>query len=174
MSSESIDAKDSPGFLLWQVTTIWQRHIRQALQPFELTHTQFVLLFSCHWLHHKEGHPGVTQIQLAQHTKVDVNVASQVLRTLQKRGLIDRTPHSTDTRANVITVTPIGIDLAARAVRAVEAADRTFFSVLGDTKKNEMIRLMLQLLTDTAPTRDREEELRIDGSANNDQNPGEV
>lgn len=147
MSSEFTDAKDSPGFLLWQVTTVWQRRIRQALEPFALTHTQFVLLFSCYWLYHKAGHSGVTQVQLAQHTNVDVNVASQVLRTLQKRGLIDRTPHSTDTRANVITVTPIGIDLATRAVRAVEAADRRFFSLLGDASKDEMIRLMLRLLS---------------------------
>ncbi len=147
MSSEFTEATDSPGFLLWQVTTIWQRRIRQALESFELTHTQFVLLFSCHWLYHKAGRPGVTQVQLAQHTKVDVNVASQVLRTLQKRGLIDRTPHATDTRAKVITVTPTGIDLATRAVRAVEAADRTFFSLLGDASKDEMIRLMFRLLT---------------------------
>ncbi len=162
LSSEFIDAKDSPGFLLWQVTTTWQRHVRQALQPFELTHTQFVLLFSCHWLSQQEGSPSVTQIQLAQHTKVDVNVTSQVLRTLQKRGLIDRTPHSTDTRANVITVTPIGIDLAERAVHAVETVDRKFFSVLGDAQKNEMIRLMLQLLNNIEPIRDQEEGLHSD------------
>jgi DNA-binding MarR family transcriptional regulator len=78
---------------------------------------------------------------------VDVTVASQVLRTLQRRGLIDRTPHPTDTRAKVITVTPTGIDLATRAVRAVEAADRAFFSRLGAESKREMIRLMVRLLT---------------------------
>ena len=66
MSSEFTEATDSPGFLLWQVTTLWQRRIRQALEPFELTHTQFVLLFSCHWLTDKGGHRGVTQVQLAQ------------------------------------------------------------------------------------------------------------
>ncbi len=159
LNSEFIDAKDSPGFLLWQLTTTWQRQVRQALQPFKLTHTQFVLLFSCHWLSHQEGSPCVTQIQLAQHTKVDVNVTSQVLRTLEKRGLINRTSHSTDTRANVITVTPAGSDLAERAVHTVEAVDRTFFSVLGDTQKNEMIHMMLRLLNYIEPIRDRAEDL---------------
>ena len=147
MSSAFNEAADSPGFLLWQVTTVWQRQIRQALEPFRLTHTQFVLLFSCHWLYQKGGSSGVSQVQLAQHTKVDVNVASQVLRSLQKRGLVDRTPHPTDSRANIITATPEGIDLAMRAVRAVEEVDRSFFSVLGNASHDEMLRLMLRLLT---------------------------
>jgi len=127
MSSDFNDANDSPGFLLWQVTTIWQRSIRQALDPFELTHSQFVLLYSCYWLNQQAERAGVTQVQLAQHTKVDVNVTAQVVRTLQKRGLIDRKPHPTDARANLLTVTQEGISIATRAVRAVEEADRTFF-----------------------------------------------
>ena len=147
MNSEFNDANESPGFLLWQVTAIWQRSIRQALEPFELTHPQFVLLYSCHWLSQQAGRAGITQVQLAQHARVDVSVTSQVLRTLQKRGLIDRNPHPTDTRANLIMVTPVGVDLAKRAVRAVEEADHTFFSTLDDADRDEMIRFMLRLLT---------------------------
>lgn len=146
MSSYFNDANDSPGFLLWQVTVVWQKRIREALEPFDLTHPQFVLLYSCHWLHQEAKRDDVTQVQLAQHTKVDVNVTSQVLRALQKRGLIHRRPHPTDTRANLITVTEQGIILATSAVRAVEEADRTFFSVLNDTYRGEMVRFMLELL----------------------------
>jgi DNA-binding MarR family transcriptional regulator len=144
MNSEFNDAKDSPGFLLWQVTNIWQKDIRHALEPFDLTHPQFVLLFSCQWLNDKANSSGVTQIQLAQHAKVDVNVTSQVLRTLEKNGCVKRSPHPTDTRANVITMTQSGSELASRAVQAVEAADRAFFSGIGDDR-GELIRLLLQL-----------------------------
>ena len=35
---------DSPGFLLWQVTNLWQRRIRAALEPLGLTHVQFVFV----------------------------------------------------------------------------------------------------------------------------------
>ncbi|RIV22758.1 MarR family transcriptional regulator [Alicyclobacillaceae bacterium I2511] len=147
MSSYFNDANDSPGFLLWQVTTIWQKRIREALEPFDLTHPQFVLLYSCYWLHQEAKRDDVTQVQLAQHTKVDVNVTSQVLRALQKRGLINRRPHPTDTRANLITVTREGILLAMRADSAVEEADRTFFSVLDNADRHEMVRFMLELLS---------------------------
>lgn len=147
MSSEFNDANESPGFLLWQVTSLWQRSIRQALEPFELTHPQFVLLYSCYWMKQQTGRDDATQVQLAQHARVDVNVTSQVLRTLQKRGLIDRGPHPTDTRAKLITITPEGGELAKRAVRAVEEADHTFFSTLDGASRDEMMRLMRRLLT---------------------------
>ena len=145
MSSEFDDAKDSPGFLLWKVTNVWQKRIRHALEQFELTHAQFVLLFSCHWLNERGDGSSVTQIQLAQHAQVDVNVTSQVLRSLEKRGYITRSPHPTDTRANVIRPTPSGSELALRAVQAVEAADRSFFAAIGE-EKARLIQLLLRLL----------------------------
>ena len=144
MSSEFNESNESPGFLLWQVTNIWQKDIRRALELFELTHPQFVLLFSCQWLNESVDRAGVTQIQLAQHARVDVNVTSQVLRTLEKKGYVIRSPHPTDTRAKVITMTPSGSELVSRAVQAVEAADRAFFASIGDDR-GQLIRLMLQL-----------------------------
>ncbi|CAN7745465.1 MarR family transcriptional regulator [Paenibacillus sp. LjRoot153] len=132
MSSKYNDAEESPGFMLWQVTNVWQKAIRKALDPFELTHPQFVLLFSCKWLNEKNDHTGITQVQLAQHAQMDVNVTSQVLRILEKKGYIERKPHPTDSRANVISVTKSGDEIASHAVQAVEEEDRAFFSDLGD------------------------------------------
>ena len=37
------DPEESTGLLLWQVTNRWQAAQRAALQPFGLTHVQFVL-----------------------------------------------------------------------------------------------------------------------------------
>lgn len=76
-------AEESSGFLLWQVTNLWQREIKKALEPFDLTHSQFVLLASIHWMTlHKQD---VTQILLSSHTKIDPMTTSTVLRTLQKK-----------------------------------------------------------------------------------------
>ncbi len=38
------DPEASTGLMLWRVTNSWQRTIRAALAPFDLTHVQFVLL----------------------------------------------------------------------------------------------------------------------------------
>jgi DNA-binding MarR family transcriptional regulator len=129
LATEFSDAQDSPGLLMWQVTNRWQAAQRAALKPFGLTHVQFVLLASLAWL---DVSGPVTQRQLADHAVADAMMTSQVLRVLQERLLVRREPHPVDRRAWALTVTELGRSLADRAVVAVEACDRAFFSTLGD------------------------------------------
>ncbi|HOY48200.1 MAG TPA: MarR family winged helix-turn-helix transcriptional regulator [Flavobacteriales bacterium] len=123
------EANDSSGFLLWQVTSLWQREIRKVLEPFDLTHSQFVLLASMHWLTLEKKE--VTQIILSQHTKIDPMTTSTVLRTLQRKDLIERKEHSTDTRAKSVALTPAGKTKVLQTVKIVEAFDDEFFAILG-------------------------------------------
>lgn len=123
-------AEESSGFLLWQVTNLWQREIKKALEPYELTHSQFVLLASIHWLTLQKQE--VTQIVLSSHTKIDPMTTSTVLRTLQTKGLLQRQEHATDTRAKTVGLTENGIKIIKQAVKTVEDFDKTFFSSLGN------------------------------------------
>lgn len=136
-------ADDSPGFLLWQVTNLWQRELKKALEKYDLTHAQFVLMASIHWLTlHQEQ---VTQIALSLHTKIDPMTTSTVLRTLQGKGLLHRQEHSTDTRAKTVSLTESGKKVIKQAVRAVEKFDDLFFAPLGD-KTNDFNKKLLSLL----------------------------
>ena len=126
-------SEDSSGFLLWQVTNLWQREIKKALEPYDLTHSQFVLLASIYWLTlHKKD---VTQILLSSHTKIDPMTTSTVLRTLQAKGLLQRQEHLTDTRAKTVGLTDNGNKIIKQAVKTVETFDKTFFAKLGDKTK---------------------------------------
>jgi DNA-binding MarR family transcriptional regulator len=122
-------AEESPGLLLWQVTNRWQAAQRAALKPFDITHVQFVLLAALTYL---QASGPVTQKALADMAATDPMMTSQVLRTLESRGLVHRPAHPTDRRARAVAVTEAGRDLANRAVAAVEACDATFFVGLGD------------------------------------------
>lgn len=122
-------AEDSPGLLLWQVNNRWQAAQRAALKPHGLTHVQFVLLASLAWL---AADGPVTQRHLADHAATDPMMTSQVLRTLEDRGLITRLPHPTDKRARALTVTSAGRTLADEAVAAAESCDAAFFAPLTD------------------------------------------
>lgn len=132
-------AEDSSGFLLWQVTNLWQREIRKTLEPFDLTHSQFVLLASTHWLTINKQE--VTQVVLSQHTKIDPMTTSTVLRTLQKKELLKRTEHATDTRAKTVALTEKGKQIIKKAVVAVEKFDHEFFEKLGHGQKKFNIQL---------------------------------
>jgi DNA-binding MarR family transcriptional regulator len=133
--------------LLWRVTNRWQAAQRAALKPFGLTHVQFVLLASLTYLTYLNGPsdpsdpndgddagpvPLVTQRLLADHAATDEMMTSQVLRTLEGKGLLSRHRHPVDGRAWVLSVTPAGNELANRAVVTVEACDRGYFAAIGD------------------------------------------
>jgi DNA-binding MarR family transcriptional regulator len=124
----------SPGFLLWQVATVWQRAVRAALTDVGLTHAQFVLLVSTAWLQasaRATGEP-VTQALISTHAKTDAVMTSEVLRTLERKALLERVPHPTDARAKQIMLTPAGRRLSRRAIALVEAVDEAFFREPGD------------------------------------------
>ncbi|MFJ9366061.1 MarR family winged helix-turn-helix transcriptional regulator [Nocardia sp. NPDC101769] len=123
---------ESPGLLLWQVTNRWQAAQRAALAPFDLTHVQFVLLASLTWLTSRSGGEPVTQRDLADHAATDPMMTSQVLRTLEQKGLLERRDHPTDRRAKSLVSTESGAALVNRAIGAVETCDREFFAPLGD------------------------------------------
>lgn len=125
---ESADA--SPGLLLWRVTLAWQRAMRAALTPHELTHVQFVLLASTWWLCDHGGPP--SQQRLADHAGTDPMMTSQVVRKLADRGLLVRRPDPADSRARLLEVTVEGRRLLAGALSDVEAADAAYFGTLGD------------------------------------------
>jgi DNA-binding MarR family transcriptional regulator len=128
LNSEFAEPDESAGLMLWRVTNIWQAAQRRALKPFGLTHVQFVLLASLTWI---DADVPVTQQALATHAGTDPMMTSQVLRTLEKAGLVERKPHPQDGRARLLAVTAEGRARANSANAAVERCDREFFGRLG-------------------------------------------
>jgi DNA-binding MarR family transcriptional regulator len=125
-ASHPLSAWDSPGFLLWHATLRWQREMAAALRPLGLTHVQFVLLASTWRLASRGRRP--SQRQLADHAGTNVMMTSQVVRSLEARGLLEREPDPRDTRAMRLAVTVEGEAVTRRALTAVEEADRRYFS----------------------------------------------
>jgi len=125
---------DSPGFLLWQFSNLWQRKMNAGLNPLGLTHVQFVLLAGLIWLN--QSQETVTQTKLAAHAKTDIMMTSKVLRSLEKRGLLKREPNLKDTRAKSLTITQKGYELTLEAIKVVDQIDNKFFSALEQQLEN--------------------------------------
>ena len=137
-------AENSPGFLLWQVTTLWQREIKNALDIVNLSHSGFVILASLLWF--KEQKIIVTQTTIIKHTKLDKMTVSKSLKTLEKNRFVLRTENKTDTRAKTIILAENGIKLAIESVKIVEDIDSKFFSKLNAEDKNKLNSLFSELL----------------------------
>ncbi len=139
---------DSPGYLLGQLTMLWQRKQKKVLDPLGLTQTQFVLLAALGWLSKKSK--SVTQVDIAIQSNADRMMVSKVLRTLEEKGFIKRQEHEIDTRAKTITMTTKGERILQKALIEIENADLAFFAVL-NSKLPLFNKNMLQLMDKNTP-----------------------
>ncbi|MBP6219096.1 MAG: MarR family transcriptional regulator [Oligoflexales bacterium] len=120
--------EESPGYLLWRTSTLWRRSIELSLKEIEITHSQFVVLATIEWLT-KEA-KSATQIDIGRQAGLDPNTTSQILRVLQKKGLVKR-KHLTDERSKHSELTQEGSACLKKAMPVVEQADGKFFQELG-------------------------------------------
>jgi DNA-binding MarR family transcriptional regulator len=137
--------EDNNGYLLWQVTMLWQRKMKKALDKIALTHTQFVLMAALGWL--SKFNEMVTQVDIANHSNTDRMMVSKVLRTLTEKGLIVRREHETDTRAKCILLTKMGQEKLQKALKLVSQVDKVFFAVL-EIHENTFNKYMQKLVAE--------------------------
>lgn len=121
------------GYLLWQTTMQWQKQMNRALEKVDLTHTQFVILMALAWL--SRDNKNVTQKEIADHSKTDRMMVSKILRTLQKKEIIERREHETDTRAKCVFLTEKGVRILQEAIKIKSEANELFFNKLKNKQK---------------------------------------
>ena len=115
------------GFSLWREAMRWQRGINAALRPVGLTHTQFLVLSSLARAGRAAG-DAVAPRTIADLAGLDESTTSGVLKTLEGRGLVDRSPTDGDGRAWRVVVSASGQKILRRSGPLVTAAARRFRS----------------------------------------------
>jgi DNA-binding MarR family transcriptional regulator len=113
------------GYLLWQAANHWQRQMRAVLAPHGVTPVQYLLLSGLHELAGAAA-GAVKQADLARHCGTDPMMTSQVLRTLQKCGLVRRATHDDDGRAVALAITSDGTKVVQKAASGLNDADAQF------------------------------------------------
>lgn len=134
--------KQSPGFLLWHISTSWRSSIEAVLKTFGLTHPQFVVLAATGWL--TRNGELVTQGAVGKMAGLDPNTNSQVIKGLEQKEWIKRDP-SSDGRAKNVSLTSKGAQILNRALPAVEQADAKFFSPLIKKEMGSLLRVFQKL-----------------------------
>ncbi|OIO60889.1 MAG: MarR family transcriptional regulator [Verrucomicrobia bacterium CG_4_10_14_3_um_filter_43_23] len=136
--------EESPGFLLWQTTVTWQRHIKVALDPFDISHAQFVILAVSRWFEEHNEPP--TQVTIARLSRLDKMTVSKSLRKLSDLALIKRSENKEDTRAKSVSLTKKGRALAQKLIPIVEAVDARFFNTLSKADSQALLKLLNRLV----------------------------
>jgi DNA-binding MarR family transcriptional regulator len=123
------DLEENAGFLMWQVSMLWQRKLKNGLDTIGITHAQFLLLAALSYLSTTQNI--VSQQDLARHVRIDKMMTSKVLRTLQKKGLLSRKKNKMDTRARTLALSESGEELLKSASKIVDKIDQDFLMHLG-------------------------------------------
>ena len=100
-----------------------------------------VLLASTWFLEDRTGPP--SQRELADHAGTDAMMTSQVLRSLEADGLVERRPDPHDARVKRLRTTEAGRTVAASALAVIDELDRRFFGPAGD--RAELVELLRAL-----------------------------
>jgi DNA-binding MarR family transcriptional regulator len=122
------EAEQIPGYLLWQVSKLWQRKLNAALSDLKLSSTQAIILINVPRLNKEQR--TVTQMLLAEVTKIDRMTVSQSIRTLETKGLVKRITATSNKRAYHVELTEIGGKIATKAMRCIATAHDAFFQPL--------------------------------------------
>jgi DNA-binding MarR family transcriptional regulator len=120
-------AQDS-GYLLWQISNIWQRQINELLSEYKITHVQYLLLATIIWM--EEQGMSINQNNLARQASSHKMMTSKVLRSLEREGYISRQDNPRDTRSKLISLTYSGKQKFLEVKQLFESEDRKFFGKL--------------------------------------------
>ena len=127
------------GFLLRRAH---QRHtalFQEAMAPVDLTPTQFNALVRVV----EQG--GATQNALGRLTAMDPATIQGVVRRLADRGLVRRDTDPSDRRAIVLTPTPEGTALAARAVETGRQVTEATLAPLSVAERRTFLNLLARM-----------------------------
>jgi DNA-binding MarR family transcriptional regulator len=118
--------------------------ITKELNKINLTHAQFVFLAASDFLH--SSGEKVTQKKLSEFTNSNSMMVSDVVRTLEAKGLLCRTKNPSDKREILLSPTEEGSNKAKIALPIVEAVDEAFFGNIME-KEDQLNQILLSLLS---------------------------
>jgi DNA-binding MarR family transcriptional regulator len=124
MNYDRKPANDS-GYLLWQISNLWQRVINEILSNHDITHVQYLLLATIVWM--KNNDMVISQNSLAKQAQSHKMMTSKVLRSLEKNGYVARIVNKKDSRYRLIELTEKGYNKYLDVKKIFKKEDAKFF-----------------------------------------------
>lgn len=139
-----IEADDSPGFLLYRLTILWQGKLGRIFESLGINQTQYAILASLKYF--EEHGLSSSQTDLVDHAHIDKMTLSKSVRLLEKGGFVARQTSPLDGRAIAVRLTPRGRKLVIQAIATVENADEEFFGCMSARQQEQFKEIALRLI----------------------------
>ena len=138
--SSYADLWSRPGYLVRRLHQIHAGLFSDELAPSDITPVQFGLLTVL-----RDGQ-AMDQITLATEVGIDRTSGADVIRRLERRGLVERIQNPADRRAKIVRITAAGSRLVAELQPAMERAQARLLGPLSEGRRREFIALMQELI----------------------------
>lgn len=134
------DRAHSPTYLAGQLAKSFSRSLQKRATALGFSPGQFPVLLEL-W-----QQDGLTQKQLLDKLEVEQATLANTLARMERDRLIERTPHPSDRRAQIIRLTQLGRNLEARALEAAQEADAAMFAGFKRFERELMIEYMRMII----------------------------
>lgn len=121
--------KRAIGFVMWRVLHHYVREVDQCLRSLSLTHLQFTTLTLVGWMV-RSGRTA-TQAELARFGDIHPMQISKILKTLEQKRMVERTPAPGNALARHISITATGMETLRSALPRVIAVQERVFGAEG-------------------------------------------
>lgn len=116
------------GYLLRQAAAAQRLRMERALADLPVTAPQFALLTML------DAYPGSSNAELARLTLLTPQTISPMVTSLERSGLLARTPHAVHGRIQQLSLSPVGAELLAQAKARVTLLEQALAAPLDETE----------------------------------------
>ena len=131
------DKTKSAGFLANHMARLFTNGLHQRIAPLGIAPAQFMALLEL-W----GEKDGLTQRELVERLDVEQATMANTLARMQRDGLIEKKPHPSDKRAQIICLTQKAIDLKPDAIAAAAAQNKLALSDLSEEEHRHFLDMM--------------------------------
>lgn len=135
------------GFVMWRVMHRYIREIDRCLKPLDLTHLQFTTLALAAWMARAGEAPN--QSELARFGDIHPMQVSTILKALEHKRMILRTPAADNALAKRVSITGSGLDTLRNALPLVIDVQEKLFGPEGRAG-GSLLGLLVRISGETA------------------------
>lgn len=141
LDSETMPLWSRAGFLIRRLNQIHYALFLSECEEFDLTPVQYGILTEL------REHPDIDQISLAQEVGIDRSNAADILRRLEKRGLVIRHPSKRDRRMKLSRLTEDGERVTQEMYDSMRRAQEKLLAPLPPEDQNAFIMMLMRLVS---------------------------
>lgn len=134
------DKDTSAGYLINHLARLFAKELQQRIVPLGIVVGQFPILLE---LWQKDG---VSQKDLLKNLDIEQATLANTLNRMERDGLIKRTKHPADARAQQIWLTPHALALRNDAYEAANSVNAQALSVLNVEEQSQFNELMRKII----------------------------